>query len=488
MATLLIYEEGTVPSPVNQQETATRRYMPLVAFAAAIALLLMAGLAARNTSRRMVESSAAVDDSHALLLKLDDIGLTLSEIVSNTRGFLFTGLDVFVRPLDGYRQVLDRSLDDLERDLAQKPEQLERVAELRTLVERRLALNDEYLRMRRENDVQGALDAIPAGGEQIVQQIRDQLAAIGSVEVARLDQQRSDEVTVRDRAQAMMTLAGVISLLILSFAFLALRRQVIEREQAEVSLHSVEDQLRQSQKMEAIGRLASGVAHDFNNLLTIIRGHCDRLLRQHPGNSSVEKSARSIIKTGDRGAALTGQLLAFSRKQVLRADEVDLNAVVRDMLAMVSRTGRDDIELVTDLVDDLPAVRADRGQLDQVVLNLVVNAQDAMPSGGQVTIETGTVRLSPVSSLTGSGLPPGSYARLTVRDTGVGMDTETQNHIFEPFFTTKDDKGTGLGLATVYGIVRQSGGHITVESELEIGTSFTVLLPPGDGVEPSAAP
>ena len=464
----------------------TNRYAPLVAFAAAVALLLMAGLAARNTSRRTVESSVAVDDSYALLLKLDDVRLVLAETISNTRGFLFTGLDVFVRPLDGYRQTLDSSLDDLERDLAQKPEQLARLAELRTLIERRLVLNDQYLRMRRENDVQGALDEIPAGGEQLVQQIRDQLAEIGSIEVALLDEQRTAEAAIARRAEATMTLAGIVSLIILAFTFLALGRQVRQREEVEDSLLAVENRLRQSQKMEAIGRLASGVAHDFNNLLTIIQGHCDRLLRRHADSTSVQKSAGAIVKAGARGASLTGQLLAFSRQQVLALENVDLNDVVRDLIAMVSRAGRDDIELVTRLADDLPAVRADRGQLDQVVLNLVVNAQDAMPSGGRLTLETA---METVASNTPSGRPgppPGRYTRLTVRDTGIGMDSEAQSHIFEPFFTTKQDKGTGLGLATVYGIVTQLDGDITVESNIGAGTSFTVLLPRSNALEPDA--
>tara|TARA_B100000315_G_scaffold252477_1_gene289383 strand:+ start:303 stop:2240 length:1938 start_codon:yes stop_codon:yes gene_type:complete len=478
----------TVPSTVNGSANSRDRFLPIVALAVAIALLLVTGLATRNTVRQTLESSGSVEQTYALLRQFDEISLNLAEVINATRGFLFTGLEFFLDPVDQRRQTLDANLRSLDASLAEKPAQLERLAELRVLLERRLALNEEYIQTRRVNDTQTAADAIPPGGELLVQQIRDRLSAMAAFELGLLAQQQETAAIISTRALDMMTLAGVISLLILSFAFLALRRQVIQREQAEDSLHAVEDQLRQSQKMEAIGRLASGVAHDFNNLLTIIRGHCGRLLRQHPGISTVEMSARSIIKTGDRGAALTGQLLAFSRKQALEPDNVDLNAVVRDLLAMVSRTGRDDVELVTDLVDDLPAVRANRGQLDQVVLNLVVNAQDAMPSGGQVTIETGTVRLSLASDLTGSGLPPGSYVRLTVRDSGVGMDTETQSHIFEPFFTTKRDKGTGLGLATVYGILRQSGGHVTVESELEVGTSITVLLPPGDGVEPSAAP
>ena len=234
---------------------------------------------------------------------------------------------------------------------------------------------------------------------------------------------------------------------------------------------SIEAQLLQAQKMESIGRLAGGVAHDFNNLLTVINGYADLALRRIPASDPVYSQIEAIRSAGDRAAELTMQLLAFSRKQVLQPKAVSLNDIVHDSDRMLRRVIGEEIELVCILDPSLRRVEADPGQLHQVIVNLAVNARDAMPSGGKLIIETANA--SPEVSL-------------TVRDTGHGMDEATLEHVFEPFFTTKGvGKGTGLGLATVYGIVRQSAGHITVQSEVGYGTTFTVLLP---AVEEPMAP
>ncbi|MGH7703803.1 MAG: PAS domain S-box protein [Gemmatimonadales bacterium] len=247
-------------------------------------------------------------------------------------------------------------------------------------------------------------------------------------------------------------------------------REVTER-------HRLEEELRQAKKMEAVGRLAGGVAHDFNNLLTSLLGHADLLLEELASDSGLRESVEEIRTAGQRAAALTRQLLAFSRKQVLEPRVLDLNAVASGVRNMLGRLIGEDIELLARLDPELGRVRADPGQLEQVILNLAVNARDAMPEGGKLVIETGNVDLS-VSPSERFGIPPGRYATLTVRDTGLGMDAETLEHVFEPFFTTKQvGKGTGLGLATVYGIVKQSGGYIDVKSDLGRGTTFVVYLP-----------
>ncbi len=238
--------------------------------------------------------------------------------------------------------------------------------------------------------------------------------------------------------------------------------------------HRLEEQLRQAQKMEAVGRLAGGVAHDFNNLLTVINGFCDiglnALAPKHAARSSLEE----VKRAGDRAAALTRQLLAFSRKQVLAPKLIDLNAVVRDMDKMLARVLGEDIGLKVHLRDGLPPVRVDPGQIEQVVLNMALNARDAMPRGGTLALET-----SSVSFPAGLGdVPPGNYLMLVVGDTGCGMTAQTLQRIFEPFFTTKEQgKGTGLGLATVYGIIRQSNGYVRVDSEYGAGTTFYIYLP-----------
>jgi CheY-like chemotaxis protein len=240
----------------------------------------------------------------------------------------------------------------------------------------------------------------------------------------------------------------------------------------------LEEQLLLSQKMEALGRLAGGVAHDFNNLLTIILGYAqlveDRLGQENPLRSSVEE----IKKAGERAASLTRQLLAFGRRQVLMPQVLDLNAVVSNIDKMLRRLIGEDIELVTVPAEDLGRVKADPGHIDQIIMNLAVNARDAMPRGGKLTIETRNVEFDASYAQNHAGTTLGPYIMLAVSDTGVGMDSETQARIFEPFFTTKEKgKGTGLGLATVYGIVKQSGGYIWVYSEPGRGTTFKIYFP-----------
>ena len=253
---------------------------------------------------------------------------------------------------------------------------------------------------------------------------------------------------------------------------------ITERKQIEESLRLSEEQFRQAQKMEAVGMLAGGVAHDFNNLLTAIRGYSDLLLQRIDANSPYRKEVEEIHRAGDRASVLTRQLLAFSRKQVMQPKVLDLNEVVAGMEEMLRRMIDENIELITVLRPDLWSVLVDPGQIEQVLMNLVVNARDAIERGGKITIETGNVVLDDAYISRHSVVAPGSYAMLAVSDTGTGMDEETKGRIFDPFFTTKEKgKGTGLGLSTVYGIVKQSNGYIWVYSERYRGTAFKIYLP-----------
>jgi PAS domain S-box-containing protein len=240
---------------------------------------------------------------------------------------------------------------------------------------------------------------------------------------------------------------------------------------------ALEQQLRQSQKMEAVGRLAGGIAHDFNNLLMVILGYSEFLLERLGTEPHLRGPAQEIAGAAERASSLTRQLLAFSRKQMLAPRIVNLNDVATENIKMLTRMIGEDVDLVMVPAPNLWPIRADAGQIDQVIMNLAVNARDAMPSGGKLTIETCNVTLDDEYARFHAPLRPGDYVMLALSDTGNGMDTDTQSHIFEPFFTTKGTKGTGLGLSTVYGIVKQSGGYIWVYSEVGRGTTFKIYLP-----------
>ena len=257
---------------------------------------------------------------------------------------------------------------------------------------------------------------------------------------------------------------------------LGVSRDITERKRAEEEMATLQEQLRQSQKMEAIGRLAGGIAHDFNNILTVIRGYSELSLMNLKESDPLKTNLAEIQKAAGRASDLTRQLLAFSRRQILEMKLINLNLLVKDLDKMLRRVIGEDIELVTLLAPELESVRADPGQIEQAILNLAVNARDAMPHGGKLIIETGNADLDETYTRTHMGVTPGHYVTFSVSDTGCGMTPEVRERVFEPFFTTKD-QGTGLGLSTVYGIVKQIGGSIWLYSEPGQGTTFKIYLP-----------
>jgi two-component system, cell cycle sensor histidine kinase and response regulator CckA len=272
-----------------------------------------------------------------------------------------------------------------------------------------------------------------------------------------------------------------------------LEREISDRERAESALQKSEDQLRHAQKMDAVGRLAGGVAHDFNNMLSVILGHAEMALARLEGDERQElfDSLDTIRQAALRSAGLTQQLLAFSRQQVVSPRQLDLRVLVRDFEKMLERVIGDDISLIIVESREPCAVRVDPVQMEQVILNLAINARDAMPNGGHLTIETTLTQLTPAHVAAHPDAKPGQHVELCVRDEGTGMDPETLRRIFEPFFTTKaEGRGTGLGLSTVYGIVHQAGGSLVVDSQLDKGSTFRVFLPHAtgrDSWQPAAA-
>jgi PAS domain S-box-containing protein len=270
---------------------------------------------------------------------------------------------------------------------------------------------------------------------------------------------------VRDAAGELIRLTGIVT---------DVTEQVLSRRR----LKETEEQLRQSQKLESVGMLAGGIAHDFNNLLTVITGYSDLTLGRLDRADPLARNVEAIKKAAERATSLTSQLLAFSRKQMLQPKVLDLNSVIVNIEKMLGLLVGEHMELCTSRGVGLGRVKADPGQIEQVILNLVVNARDAMPKGGKITLETANIYLDEAYVRRHIAVQPGWYAMLAVTDTGHGMDADTQKNIFEPFFTTKEQgKGTGLGLSTVYGIVKQSGGNIWVYSEVGLGTTFKIYLP-----------
>jgi len=306
--------------------------------------------------------------------------------------------------------------------------------------------------------------------------------------------QRSKEWNLRERFQGTFKhrkkSGKIIEVEIISHPLEYAGRQVrLVVAQDITERHVLEEQFRQAQKMEAVGRLAGGVAHDFNNLLMVIKGHTELLLNVSPLSPQATKKIEQIDKAADRAAALTRQLLAFSRMQVLQPRVMNVNGVVEEICKLLPRLIGEDVELILRTSADLGVIRADASQMEQIIMNLAVNARDAMPTGGKLIIETSNAELDHVYSSVHPLVQPGRYILVSVSDTGSGMDAETQARIFEPFFTTKGQgKGTGLGLSTVYGVVKQSGGYVWVYSEIGKGTSFKIYLPRVDQKEDDVTP
>jgi two-component system, cell cycle sensor histidine kinase and response regulator CckA len=335
--------------------------------------------------------------------------------------------------------------------------------------------SDSALRAAREGDHDVYLVDYRLGPEDGIDLVRELVAAGHDVPVIVLTGQGNHDVDVEAAR------AGAVDYLVKGEVTPTLLERTIRyamRGHADMrALRESEEGLRQAQRMEAVGQLAGGIAHDFNNLLTVISGYTE-ILQRRVGEAKGSEELAEVGKAAEQAALLTRQLLAYSRKQVLEPRVLDLNGIVSETQTMLERVIGENIEFSTRLAEDLGSISADNGQIEQIIMNLVVNARDAMPDGGTLLLETGNTTLPDTSSSTRPATTPGDYVLLAVTDTGQGMDAATAERIFEPFFTTKErGAGTGLGLSTVYGIVEQSDGHIEVESEPGIGTTFRLYFP-----------
>ena len=294
----------------------------------------------------------------------------------------------------------------------------------------------------------------------------------------RIEAQHSDRFVTRHLRKDGRVIDVESSVNLQGERFVCFLRDVTERKRSEQQMRALQEQLLQSQKMEAIGRLAGGIAHDFNNLLMVIRSYSEMLHESLPAYDGLQRYAQQVLKAADRAAQLTGQMLAFSRKQMLSPVVLDLNLLLDECVKMLKRLIGEDIEVSIDTSESLWAIEADADQMVQVLMNLCVNARDAMPQGGDLTFTTRNVTVDADTPAKREYVATGDYVMVSVTDTGEGMSEEVQEHIFEPFFTTKGvGRGTGLGLSTVYGIVKQSNGYVWCDSELGLGATFTIYLP-----------
>ncbi len=474
----------------------SRRVSYVGVLAAAFALVLVAGAAAVYMALRSTDADRLVTQSYMVRQVATRLLSTLQDAETGQRGYLLTNDESYLEPYNSARDTLDRVLDALVEQTAGDPDQTARVLALRPLVDTRLAIAAHTIDLNRSGQTAAARDVVIAGeGKTAMDQIR--------IVIQQISDSERDTLMVRQDAAAAargwllgLVIASLAAAVALS-AFLAnaARRALAEERQraaeleAEVTLRrETQETLRQAQKIEAVGQLTGGIAHDFNNLLTIIIGNLDTLKRRLADTAQqtdVATLAAALAKPvdlalqGARSAAqLTHRLLAFSRRQALDPTRVDLNRLVAGMSDLLRRTLGETINIETILAAGLWPTFVDTNQVENALINLCVNARDAMPEGGRLTIETANTYLDDAYARQFGDVTPGQYALLSVTDTGSGIPSELMERAFEPFFTTKPaGQGSGLGLAMVHGFIKQSGGHIRIYSEVGQGTTVKLYMP-----------
>nr|HML28368.1 CHASE3 domain-containing protein [Hyphomicrobium sp.] len=454
--------------------------------ASAVVLLLLIGLAVWLGMRLLTET-ASVRHTLDVRTKIAEIRSDLQAAEIGQRSFVLTGDESFLEPLQREKERAGADLDTLAQIVADNPKELLALTEIRPLIEQRLATADQAVLLRKRGDVAGARDLVlDKDGHRLSQRVSDIFAQM-LAEEERLLRLRTERVSRASTNAAIALLLGILGTIAAFGAWIIgarrsaaklattnaeLRRTITQREAAEL-------QIRQMQKMEAIGQLTGGIAHDFNNMLAVITSGITLAQRRiAKGQGGVEQLLEGALDGAHRAARLISRLLAFARQQPLSPKPLDANKFVSGLSELISRSLGSTIRTETVLGGGLWPVCVDAPQLEASILNLCVNARDAMPDGGRLTLETANFYLDERYSTLHPGVPPGQYVLIAVTDTGHGMNTETAEKALEPFFTTKSaGKGTGLGLPQVYGFVKQSGGHIKIYSELGQGTTVKIYLP-----------
>ena len=479
---------------------------PTTLLAAGFAVLALSIAAALGVSFGQANDERWVRHTLDVEYRLANLMAHLQDAEAAQRGFLITGDESYLAPYVAVRRSLPGELDALAREVDDNPAQATALSRLRPLVDQRLQSLETGIRLRRTQGSEAAIAYIGQGrGKAIMDEIRRQTQAMRAVESRLLAQRQAQLRATRFGLQAVLV-AGFVGLVILTFfavsdsrrrfAELSRSRDALEAANAQLRAEAeararAESQVRQMQKMEAIGQLTGGIAHDFNNMLSVVIGSLElarRRLRSEPERA--EAYIGNAREGAERAAALTARLLAFSRQQPLAPTPLDPNKLVGGMSELLRRTIGEQMKVETVLAGGIWKVNVDPAQLESAILNLCVNARDALPEGGHLTIETSNAFLDEAYARDHEEVAPGQYVLISVTDTGVGMPREVIDRAFDPFYTTKGvGRGTGLGLSQVFGFVKQSGGHIKIYSEVGRGTTVKVYLPrySGDG-EPAQRP
>ena len=459
-----------------------QRIPELAAVALAVILALALGL-----GTRYVEQTSWVRHTLEVQTKISQIWSLLQDAEIGQRSFVLTGTERFAEPLIRAKERLGAELDELTKLASDNPEQVAAISEIRPRIAERLEFADRTVALRRQGELGRALDLVMEGrGLALMQDLRERFERLQQAEEALL---KAREAAAR-RTISLLTFAIVLAVAFTGAALaywitnarrltreLALANSALESSIAE--REAAEQQVRQMQKMESVGQMAGGIAHDFNNMLAVVTSGISLARRRmSPGETEADGFLSSALDGANRAATLVRRLLAFSRQQPLAPEPIDANKLVSGMAELIARSLGGSVRMETVLGGGLWSTLVDPAQLETSILNLCVNARDAMPEGGRLTLETANCHLDDRYSRLHPGVPPGQYVLIAVTDTGTGMEPEVAAKAFDPFFTTKETgKGTGLGLSQVFGFVKQSGGHVKIYSEPGQGTTIKVYLP-----------